>query len=52
MEGNIFVNVAIKHCKETGGEMMKEFEERSSELQADMVAICLEYVEEKADKIY
>ncbi|MFC0186695.1 DUF600 domain-containing protein [Fictibacillus aquaticus] len=31
---------------------MKVFEDYFSELQADMVAICLEYVEEKADDIF
>lgn len=32
--------------------MGKVFEDCFSELQVDMVAICLEYVEKKADKIY
>lgn len=32
--------------------MNKTFEDYFSELQADMVSICLEYVEKKADKIY
>lgn len=32
--------------------MSKVFEDYFSELQADMVSICLEYVENKADKIY
>ena len=31
---------------------MKEFEERFSELQADMISICMEYVEDRADKVY
>ena len=31
---------------------MKVFEDYFSELQTDMVAICLEYVENKADEIY
>jgi hypothetical protein len=31
---------------------MKEFEDRFSELQSDMISICLEYVENKADKLY
>lgn len=31
---------------------MKEFEDYFSELQIDMVAICLEYVENKADEIF
>ena len=31
---------------------MKEFEDRFSELQADMISICMEYVEDRADKIY
>jgi len=31
---------------------MREFEYRFSELQADMISICLEYVEERADKVY
>ena len=32
---------------------MKEgFEKRFSELQTDMVSICMEYVEDKADKIF
>ncbi|WP_195696833.1 DUF600 domain-containing protein [Priestia megaterium] len=31
---------------------MKVFEDFFSELQTDMVAICLEYVENKADEIY
>lgn len=32
--------------------MRKVFEDYFSELQADMVAICLEYVEKRAEKIY
>ncbi len=32
--------------------MIKVFEDYFSELQSDMVSICLEYVENKADKIY
>lgn len=32
--------------------MEKIFEDSFSELQADMVSICLEYVEERAEKIY
>ena len=32
--------------------MSKVFEDYFSELQADMVSICLEYVEKKADKLY
>ena len=32
--------------------MSKVFEDYFSELQGDMVSICLEYVENKADKIY
>ena len=32
--------------------MGKVFEDYFSELQADMVAICLEYVENRAEKIY
>lgn len=35
-----------------GKNTLKEFEERFSELQADMISICLEYVEDRADKIY
>lgn len=31
---------------------MKEFEDRFSELQADMVSICMKYVEDRADKVY
>ncbi|MED4461275.1 immunity protein YezG family protein [Metabacillus fastidiosus] len=31
---------------------MKEFEERFSELQSDMISICMEYVEDRADKVY
>lgn len=31
---------------------MKEFEETFSELQADMVSICMEYVEDRADKVF
>lgn len=31
---------------------MKEFEEQFSELQADMISICMEYVEDRADKVY
>ena len=31
---------------------MKEFEEKFSELQADMISICMEYVEDRADKVY
>ena len=32
--------------------IMKEFEDKFSELQADMISICMEYVEDKADKVY
>ncbi|UTR13226.1 DUF600 domain-containing protein [Salipaludibacillus sp. LMS25] len=32
--------------------MSKVFEDKFSELQADMVSICLEYVENRADEIY
>jgi len=31
---------------------MKEFEDRFSELQADMISICMEYVEDRVDKVY
>ncbi|MEC2077221.1 immunity protein YezG family protein [Metabacillus fastidiosus] len=31
---------------------MKEFEDRFSELQSDMISICLKYVEDRADKVY
>ncbi|CAN7535072.1 immunity protein YezG family protein [Rossellomorea sp. LjRoot5] len=31
---------------------MKTFEDRFSELQADMISICMEYIEERADKVY
>ncbi|MYL62223.1 DUF600 family protein [Bacillus hwajinpoensis] len=31
---------------------MKEFEDKFSELQADMISICMEYVEGRADKVY
>jgi hypothetical protein len=31
---------------------MKEFEDRFSELQADMISICMEYVEDRANKVY
>ncbi|WLR42625.1 DUF600 family protein [Bacillus carboniphilus] len=31
---------------------MKEFEDSFSELQGDMISICLEYVEDRADKVY
>jgi hypothetical protein len=31
---------------------MNNFEDRFSELQADMISICLEYVENRADKVY
>lgn len=31
---------------------MKEFEEKFSGLQADMVSICMEYVEDRADKVF
>ena len=31
---------------------MQEFEDRFSELQADMISICMEYVEDRADKVY
>lgn len=31
---------------------MNTFEDRFSELQADMISICLEYIEERADKVY
>ncbi|UTR13925.1 DUF600 domain-containing protein [Salipaludibacillus sp. LMS25] len=32
--------------------MSKVFEDKFSELQADMVSICLEYVENRADEVY
>ena len=32
--------------------MGKMFEDYFSEIQADMVSICLEYVEKRAEKIY
>ncbi|MEH7521602.1 immunity protein YezG family protein [Priestia megaterium] len=31
---------------------MKEFENQFSELQADMISICMEYVEDRANKVY
>ena len=31
---------------------MKEYEDRFSELQADMISICMEYVQDRADKVY
>lgn len=31
---------------------MKEFEEYFSEIQADMISICLEYVNNRAEKVY
>lgn len=31
---------------------MKEFEDKFSELQADMISICMEYAEDRADKVY
>ncbi|WP_273854249.1 DUF600 domain-containing protein [Guptibacillus spartinae] len=31
---------------------MKEFEDEFSELQADMISICMEYVENRADKVF
>ena len=31
---------------------MKEFEDKFSEFQADMISICMEYVEDRADKVY
>lgn len=31
---------------------MKEFEDKFSELQADMISICMEYAEGRADKVY
>ncbi|SDD50067.1 hypothetical protein SAMN04487777_103911 [Priestia aryabhattai B8W22] len=31
---------------------MKEFEEQFSELQADMISICMEYIEGRPDKVY
>ncbi|MYL60101.1 immunity protein YezG family protein [Virgibacillus halodenitrificans] len=31
---------------------MNTFEDRFSELQADMISICMEYIEDRADKIY
>ncbi|MBL5804593.1 MULTISPECIES: immunity protein YezG family protein [Heyndrickxia] len=31
---------------------MNTFEDRFSELQADMISICMEYIEERADKVY
>ncbi len=31
---------------------VKDFEEKFSDLQADMITICMEYVEGKADRVY
>ena len=31
---------------------MNEFEDKFGELHADMIAICMEYVEDRADKVY
>lgn len=31
---------------------MKEFEEKFSELQSDMISICMEYAGDRADKVY
>ncbi|CAI8707233.1 MULTISPECIES: immunity protein YezG family protein [Bacillus] len=31
---------------------MREFEDKFSDLQADMISICMEYVEDRADKVY
>ncbi|MDT3763916.1 immunity protein YezG family protein [Priestia filamentosa] len=31
---------------------MKEFEDKFSELQGDMISICMEFVEDRADKVY
>ena len=31
---------------------MTQFEDQFSELQADMISICMEYVEDRADKVY
>ena len=31
---------------------MKEFEDKFSELQADMISICMEYVGDRADRVY
>ncbi|PFJ91106.1 DUF600 domain-containing protein [Bacillus cereus] len=31
---------------------MREFEDKFSDLQADMITICMEYVEDRADKVY
>ncbi len=31
---------------------MKGFEEKFSDVQADMISICMEYVEDRADKVY
>lgn len=31
---------------------MKEFEDKFSALQADMISICMEFVEDRADKVY
>ena len=32
--------------------MARVFEDAFADLQADMVSICLEYVEERADKVF
>lgn len=29
-----------------------EFEDKFSELQVDMISICMEYIEDRADKVY
>lgn len=40
-------------CGKNGGNVMaKVFEDYFTEIQADMVAICLEYVEKRAERIY
>jgi uncharacterized protein (DUF433 family) len=42
----------LRAYQEKSGSMEQVFEDKFSELQADMVSICLEYVEDRAEKIY
>ena len=45
------IEMKLDKEQKRGNEMGKVFEDYFSELQTDMVEICLEYVEDRAEKI-
>lgn len=46
------IEMKLDKEKKRGNEMGKVFEDYFSELQTDMVEICMEYVEDRSEKIY